>query len=184
MGEGNSESATGYTARATDAGDLSTFAVDVVGQGSLADQAIPASHVIASALTRMETQARERDPEATLGTIQFFTFLYDPTSQRAEWDMNVHGRLYIANLDGTNFHSPGEGAGTLTNPEAQPHRAQRAQARSHCISQATGDAAKNSAASGSSRNRGIALTPSSPPAEGRGQPSSGYEAHSGNGDDR
>jgi alpha-D-ribose 1-methylphosphonate 5-triphosphate synthase subunit PhnG len=139
--EGKTESATGYSALATDAGDLSSFDVDVVGQGSLGNQAIPASDVIASALARMEAQARKRDPEATLGAIQFFTLSYDPTSQRAEWDMNVHGRLYIANLDGTNFHSPGEGAGTLTNPELNPTE-RNALRLSHCISQAGGDPAK------------------------------------------
>jgi hypothetical protein len=139
--EGQTESARGYTALATDAGDLSNFDVDVVGQGSLDNQAIPASGVVASALTRMEAQARKRDPEAALGTIQFLTLSYDPTSQRAEWDMNVHGRLYIANLDGTNFHSPGEGAGTLANPEL--NRTERNALKvSHCISQAGGDAAK------------------------------------------
>ena len=139
--DGKTESATGYTALATDAEDLSNFDVDVIGQGSLAHQAIPASDVLASALTRMEAQARKRDPEATLGTIQFFTLRYDPTSQRAEWDMNVHGRLYIANLDGTNFHSPGEGAGTLNNPELNPTE-RNALKLSHCISQSAGDPTK------------------------------------------
>ena len=139
--KGKTETATGYTARARDAGDLSDFDVDVVGEGSLANQAIPASHVIASALTRMEAQARRRDPQATLATIQFFALDYDPTSQRPEWKMNVHGRLYLANLDGRNFRSPGEGAGTLTNPELNPTES-RALKLSHCIAQTAGDVEK------------------------------------------
>ena len=139
--KGKTESATGYTARARDAGDLSDFDVDVVGQGSLANQSIPASDFIASALTRMEAQAHNRDPKATLGTIQFFALDYDPTSQRPEWKMNVHGRLYLANLDGRNFRSPGEGAGTLTNPELNPTES-NALKLSHCIVQAAGDVAK------------------------------------------
>ena len=138
---GKTESATGYTARASDAGDLSNFDVDVVGQGSLANQTIPATDLIASALTRMEAEARNRDPKATLGTIQFFALDYDPTSQRPEWKMNVHGRLYLANLDGRNFRSPGEGAGTLTNPELNPTES-NALKLSHCIVQAAGDVAK------------------------------------------
>jgi hypothetical protein len=139
--KGKTESATGYTAWARDAGDLSDFDVDVAGQGSLANQAIPASDVTASALARMEVQARKRDPQATLGTIQFFTLDYDASSQRPEWSMNVHGRLYLANLDGRNFRSPGEGAGTLTNPELTP--AERdALKLSHCVAQAAGDAGK------------------------------------------
>ena len=139
--KGKTESATGYTARARDAGDLSDFDVDVVGQGSLANQSIPASDFIASALTRMEAQARNRDPEATLATIQFFTIDYDPTSQRPEWKMNVHGRLYLANLDGRNFRSPGEGAGTLTNPELNPTE-NNALKLSQCVTHAAGDVAK------------------------------------------
>ena len=139
--KGKTESATGYTARASDAGDLSNFDVDVVGQGSLANQTIPATDLIASALTRMEAQAHNRDPKATLGTIQFFALDYDPTSQRPEWKMNVHGRLYLANLDGRNFRSPGEGAGTLTNPELNPTES-NALKLSHCIVQAAGDVAK------------------------------------------
>ena len=139
--KGKTESATGYTARASDAGDLSNFDVDVVGQGSLANQSIPATDLIASALTRMEAEARNRDPKATLGTIQFFALDYDPTSQRPEWKMNVHGRLYLANLDGRNFRSPGEGAGTLTNPELNPTE-NNALKLSHCIVQAAGDVAK------------------------------------------
>ena len=139
--KGKTESATGYTARASDAGDLSNFDVDVVGQGSLANQTIPATDLIASALTRMEAEARNRDPKATLGTIQFFALDYDPTSQRPEWKMNVHGRLYLANLDGRNFRSPGEGAGTLTNPELNPTES-NALKLSHCIVQAAGDVAK------------------------------------------
>ena len=135
------EAATGYTARAADAGDLSNFDVDVVGQGSLANQSIPATDLIASALTRMEAQARKRDPEATLGTIQFLTLDYDPTSQRPEWHMNVHGRLYLANLDGRNFRSPGEGAGTLTNPELNPTET-NALKLAHCVSLAAGDVAR------------------------------------------
>ena len=138
---GKTESATGYTARASDAGDLSNFDVDVVGQGSLANQSIPATDLIASALTRMEAEARNRDPKATLGTIQFFALDYDPTSQRPEWKMNVHGRLYLANLDGRNFRSPGDGAGTLTNPELNPTES-NALKLSHCIVQAAGDVAK------------------------------------------
>jgi len=55
--------------------------------------------------------------------------------------MNVHGRLYLANLDGTNFHSPGEGAGTLTNPELTPVETNVLKL-SHCISQAAGDVEK------------------------------------------
>jgi hypothetical protein len=94
--KGKTESAIGYTAWARDTGDLSDFDVDVVGQGSLANQAIPASDVTAYALTRMEAQARKRDPQASLGTIQFFTLDYDASSQRPEWSMNVHGRLYLA----------------------------------------------------------------------------------------
>jgi hypothetical protein len=139
--KGKTESATGYSARARDGSDLSNFDVDVVGQGSLAKQAIPASDITAAALTRMETQALKRDPKAKLGTIQFFTLEYDPTSQRPEWDMNVHGRLYLANLDGTNFRSPGEGAGTLTNPELTPLQS-KALKLSDCISQAAGDVQK------------------------------------------
>ena len=139
--KGKTESATGYTARASDAGDLSNFDVDVVGQGSLANQSIPTTDLIASALTRMEAQAHNRDPKATLGTIQFFALDYDPTSQRPEWKMNVHGRLYLANLDGRNFRSPGDGAGTLTNPELNPTES-NALKLSHCIVQAAGDVAK------------------------------------------
>jgi hypothetical protein len=139
--KGKTESATGYTALAHDTGDLSDFDVDVVGQGSLANQAIPASDVIASALTRMEAQARKRDPNATLGTIQFFTLDYDPTSQRPEWGLNVHGRLYLANLDGRNFRSPGKGAGTLTNPELNPTERNALQL-GHCVAQAAGDVVK------------------------------------------
>jgi len=139
--KGKTESATGYTARAADAGDLSDFDVDVVGKGSLANQSIPASDVIASALTRMEAQAHKRDPEATLGTVQFFTLDYDPSSQRPRWAMNVHGRLYLANLDGGSFRSPGEGAGTLTNPELNATES-NALKLSHCIAQTGGDVAK------------------------------------------
>ena len=126
--EGKTESATGYTAWARDAGDLSDFDVDV-GQRSLANQAIPASDVTASALSRMEAQARKRDPQATLGTIQFFTLDYDASSQRPEWSMNVHGRLYLATSTAGTFRSPGEGAGTLTNPELTPAERKRAQAQ-------------------------------------------------------
>jgi len=139
--KGKTESATGYSARAQDGGDLSNHDVDVVGEGSLAHQSIPASDITAAALTRMEAEALKRDPKAKVDTIQFFTLEYDPTSQRPEWDMNVHGRLYLANLDGTNFHSPGEGAGTLTNPELTPVET-NALKLSHCISQAGGDVEK------------------------------------------
>ena len=139
--KGKTESATGYSARAQDGGDLSKHDVDVVGEGSLAHQSIPASDITAAALTRMEAEALKRDPKAKVDTIQFFTLEYDPTSQRPEWDMNVHGRLYLANLDGTNFHSPGEGAGTLTNPELTPVET-NALKLSHCISQAAGDVEK------------------------------------------
>ena len=138
---GKTESATGYNAFARDGSDLSNFDVDVVGEGSLANQSIPASDITAAALTRMEAQALKRDPKAKMDTIQFFTLSYDPTSQRPEWDMNVHGRLYLANLDGTNFHSPGEGAGTLTNPELTPVET-NALKLSHCISRAAGDVQK------------------------------------------
>ena len=65
--KGKTETATGYTARARDAGDLSDFDVDVVGQGSLANQSIPATDLISSALTRMEAQARKRDPRPRSG---------------------------------------------------------------------------------------------------------------------
>jgi hypothetical protein len=139
--EGKSEDATGWRAKAGNGGDLDSFGVDVVGEGSLANSAIPASDFIASALTRMEAQARNRDPEATLETIQFFTIDYDPTSQRPEWKMNVHGRLYLANLDGRNFRSPGEGAGTLTNPELSPTES-NALKLSQCVTHAAGDVAK------------------------------------------
>ena len=139
--KGKTESATGYNAFARDGSDLSNFDVDVVGEGSLANQSIPVSDITAAALTRMEAQALKRDPKAKMDTIQFFTLSYDPTSQRPEWDMNVHGRLYLANLDGTNFHSPGEGAGTLTNPELTPVET-NALKLGHCISRAAGDAQK------------------------------------------
>jgi hypothetical protein len=139
--EGKTEKATGYRAKAGDGGDLSTFGVDVVGEGSLQNSAIPASDVVATALTRMEAEALKRDPGAKLETIQFFTLEMDPGSQKPEWNMNVHGRLYLANLDGSNFHSPGEGAGTLTNPELSPTES-KALKLSHCISQAKGDVDK------------------------------------------
>jgi hypothetical protein len=139
--KGKTESATGYSAPARDGGDLSNFAVDVVGEGSLANQSIPASDITAAALTRMEAEALKRDPKAKMDTIQFFELAYDPASQRPEWDMNVHGRLYLANLDGTNVHSPGVGAGTLTNPELTPVET-KALKLSHCISQAAGDVQK------------------------------------------
>jgi hypothetical protein len=139
--EGKSEEATGLTARASDPSSLSDFGVDVVGQGTLADQSIPISDLDPNALTRMEASARERDPDAKLDTIQFFTLETDPGSRKPEWRMNVHGRLYLANLDGRNFHSPGEGAGTLADPELTPTE-RLALKLSHCISQAHGDVDK------------------------------------------
>ena len=138
--KGKTESATGYSAPARDGGDLSNFAVDVVGEGSLANQSIPASDITAAALTRMEAEALKRDPKAKMDTI-LFELAYDPGSQRPEWDMNVHGRLYLANLDGTNFHSPGEKAGTADAPDLSPV-ARNAIKLSHCISQAAGDVQK------------------------------------------
>jgi len=139
--KGKTESATGYSARARDGSDLSNFDVDVVGEGSLANQSIPASDITAAALTRMEAEALKRDPKAKMDTIQFFKLAYDPGSQRPEWDMNVHGRLYLANLDGTNFHSPGEKAGTADDPELTPVQS-NAIRLGHCISQAAGDVQK------------------------------------------
>lgn len=139
--QGKSEDATGYTARASDPSSLSDFGVNVVGEGTLADQSIPISDLAASALTRMEAQAHKRDPGAKLDTIQFFILDMDAVSRKPEWKMNVHGRLYLANLDGGNFHSPGEGAGTLADPELTPIE-RNALKLSHCISQAAGDADK------------------------------------------
>jgi hypothetical protein len=55
--------------------------------------------------------------------------------------MNVHGQLYLANLDGTNFHSPGEGAGTANAPDLTPVES-KAIKLSHCIGQAAGDVQK------------------------------------------
>jgi hypothetical protein len=136
--KGKTESATGYTARANDTGSLSNFDVDVVGQGSLDNQAIPASDISARALTRMEAQALKRDPKAKLSTIQFFKLDYDTGSQRPEWAMNVHGQLYLANLDGTNFHSPGEGAGTANGRDLTPVES-NAIRLGQCISKAGGD---------------------------------------------
>jgi hypothetical protein len=139
--QGKTENATGYKATAGNGGDLSTFNVEVVGQGSLANSAIPASDVTASALTRMEAAALKRDPKAKLDTIQFFKLAVDTGTRRPEWDMNVHGQLYLAKLDGTGLHSPGEGAGTLANPDLGP--AERLGLKlSHCISTAKGDPAK------------------------------------------
>jgi hypothetical protein len=114
--KGKTESATGYSAPARDGGDLSNFAVDVVGRGLARQPVHPGSDITAAALTRMEAEALKRDPKAKMDTIQFFELAYDPGSQRPEWDMNVHGRLYLANLDGTNFHSPGEKAERPTPP--------------------------------------------------------------------
>jgi hypothetical protein len=139
--QGKSEDATGYTARASDPSSLSDFGVNVVGEGTLADQSIPISDLQASALSRMETEARKRDPGAKLDTIQFFILDMDAVSRKPEWKMNAHGRLYLANLDGGNFHSPGEGAGTLADPELTPMQ-RNALKLSHCISQAAGDADK------------------------------------------
>jgi hypothetical protein len=139
--QGKSEDATGYTARASDPSSLSDFGVDVVGQGTLADQSIPLSDIDPNALTRMEASARERDPGAKLDTIQFFTLETDIGSHKPVWRMNVHGQLYLANLDGRNFHSPGEGAGTLADPELTPTE-RMALKLSHCISQAAGDVEK------------------------------------------
>jgi hypothetical protein len=138
---GKTEKATGYRARAGHGGDLSSFDVDVVGQGSLQSSAIPISDVSASALTRMEAQALKRDPGAKLDTIQFFTLETDPGSRKPEWRFNVHGMLYLADLDGGTFHSPGEGAGTLADPELTPTE-RNALKLSHCVAQAGGDADK------------------------------------------
>ena len=55
--------------------------------------------------------------------------------------MNVHVRLYLANLDGHGFHSPGEGAGTLADPELSPIE-RNALKLSHCVSGAQGDVDK------------------------------------------
>jgi hypothetical protein len=139
--QGKSEDATGYTARASDPSSLSDFGVDVVGEGTLADQSIPISDLQASALSRMEAEAHKRDPGAKLDTIQFFILDMDAGSRKPEWKMNVHGRLYLANLDGRGFHSPGEGAGTLADPELSPLE-RNALKLSHCISEAQGDADK------------------------------------------
>jgi hypothetical protein len=138
---GKSESATGYTAKAGDGGSLSTFNVDVVGQGSLNNSAIPASDVTAPALARMEAAALKRDPKAKLDTIQFFTLDVDTGTRKPEWNMNVHGQLYLAKLSGAGLHSPGEGAGTLSNPDLSP-AAKLGLQLSHCIAQAKGDVAK------------------------------------------
>jgi hypothetical protein len=139
--KGKTESATGYSARAADGSDLRDFDVDVVGSGSLDHQSIPASDVTAAALTRMEKEALKRDPGAKLGTIQFFSLAYDTGSQRPEWEMNVHGRLYLANLDGANFHSPGEKAGTADDPDLTPVES-NAIRLGHCIAQSNGDVQK------------------------------------------
>jgi hypothetical protein len=139
--EGKSEDATGFAARAGDPSSLSDFGVDVVGHGTLADQSIPISDLAATALTRMEVQARKRDPAAKLDTIHFFTLQIDPGDPDPVWRMNVHGRLYLANLDGRGFHSTGEGAGTLADPELSPIE-RNALKLSHCISGAQGDVDK------------------------------------------
>ena len=139
--KGKSEEATGYSARAADGSDLRDFGVDVVGSGSLDHQSIPASDVTAAAMTRMEKEAIKRDPGAKPGTIQFFSLAYDTGSQRPEWEMNVHGRLYLANLDGRKFHSPGEKAGTADDPDLTPV-ASNAIRLGHCIAQSNGDVQK------------------------------------------
>jgi hypothetical protein len=136
--DGKSEDASGFLARAGDPSSLSDFGVDVVGQGTLADQSIPISDLAATALTRMEAQAHKRDPDARLDTIQFFTLQVDAGDRKPTWRMNVHGQLYLANLDGRNFHSPGEGAGTLADPELTTTE-RNALKLSHCISAAQGD---------------------------------------------
>ena len=139
--EGKSEDATGWRAKAGNGGDLDSFGVDVVGAGSLANSAIPASDVTASAIARMQAAALKRDPGATASQIQFFTLEIDPGSRKPEWRMNVHGNLYLANLAGTNFHRPGDGAGTINDPELGGAE-KRALRLSHCISTAGGDVAK------------------------------------------
>src|SRR4051794_2845677 len=89
--EGKSEDATGWRAKAGNGGDLDSFGVGVVGTGSLANSAIPASDVTSSAIARMEAAALKRDPGATAGEIQFFTLDVDPATRKPQWDMNVHG---------------------------------------------------------------------------------------------
>jgi hypothetical protein len=139
--EGKGEDATGWRAKAGNGGDLDSFGVDVVGEGSLANSAIPAADVTVAAIGRMEASALERDPEAKLNTIQFFTLEVDPGSRKPEWRMNVHGNLYLAALNGTRFHRPGDGAGTIDDPELGGAE-KRALRLSHCISTAQGDVAK------------------------------------------
>jgi hypothetical protein len=55
--------------------------------------------------------------------------------------MNVHGQLYLAKLDGRGFHSPGEGAGTVADPELSPIE-RNALKLSTCISGTQGDVDK------------------------------------------
>jgi hypothetical protein len=139
--EGKTEKATGWRATAGDGDNLKSFDVDVVGQGTLESSAIPASGVTAAAIGRMEAAALKRDPAAKLNTIQFFTLEMDTATRAPQWRMNVHGQLYLAKLNGTGLHSPGEGAGTLTNPELGPAE-KRALQLSHCIATAKGDVQK------------------------------------------
>lgn len=136
--EGKSEDATGWRAKAGNGGDLDSFGVDVVGAGSLANSAIPASDVTASAIARMQAAALKRDPGATASQIQFFTLDVDPGTRKPQWDMNVNGHLYLANLDGSGFHSPGDGAGTATAPDI-PKEAQAGIKLGQCVSSAAGD---------------------------------------------
>ena len=157
--EGKSEKATGWRAKAGDGGDLSSFGVDVVGQGSLANSAIPASDVTADAIGRMQAQALKRDPGAKPSTIAFFTLEVDPGTSKPQWDMNVDGHLYQAGLNGTGLHSPGDGAGRPATPATPatpgtpatpavpttpnlPPEAQRGIKLANCVSAAAGDIAK------------------------------------------
>ena len=150
------EKATGWRAKAGDGSDLSSFGVDVVGQGSLANSAIPASDVTADAIGRMQAQALKRDPGAKPSTIAFFTLEVDPGTSKPQWDMNVDGHLYQAGLNGTGLHSPGDGAGLPATPATPgtpatpavpttpnlPPEAQRGIKLANCVSAAAGNIAK------------------------------------------
>jgi hypothetical protein len=111
-------------------GDLDDFGVKLIGPGRIEDNVFPIGRLQAGAPERIVAGIHAKAPRYELKDVQFMTLDVDPVSGKFNWSVNIgdpgSGRLYQADLDGSNVRAPGEAGRNAAD----------------CIAKAAGDPAK------------------------------------------
>jgi hypothetical protein len=104
------DGAKGYTV--THDGDISDFGVDLIGPGRVQDNVIPMNKLDPATPERIVAGIQAQMPQYSLRDVQFMTLDMDAGSGEFEWSVNIgtpgSGNLFLAKLDGSHVHMPGQ----------------------------------------------------------------------------